>query len=429
MVINQPYLDPEQSLLGSILVNPSAFDEVADIVHTDDFFRGNHHMIYQLMLDLRSRNEQVNIASVSSLARDKGLIEIIGGVTYLGRLVDGVIALPTPGDYARIVKERVSGRKTILSGQKRSVPDNVNDTTSHGHFKESDQTGRTGYFKKIGHILPANIQEIENACAKTYRPTGILTGFRELDRLTNGFQPCDFIVVAGGPGMGKTSMCLDMARNAALNDHKSVGFFSFEMSSGQLITRMISALSEVEHSRIRAGMLKDGEWKRIGVAATSLSTASIYFDDSYGLTVSEVGDRAWDLKKECGLDLLFVDYIQLMLGNTGERKEQTISNISASLKALAKELNIPIIAASQLNRFARRRPGRRPRLTDLDEFPGLVQDADLILFIYRDDVNNTCSEKKGTADIIVGKNRNGPWGETYLAFLDRYATFRNIYTE
>jgi len=251
----------------------------------------------------------------------------------------------------------LSGRKTILIGQKRTVPDNINDTTFHGDLKESDQTGRPSYFKKLGHILPSNIQEIENACTRVYRPTGMLTGFLELDRLTNGFEPRDFIIVAGGPGMGKTSMCLDIARNVALNDNKSVGFFSFEMSTEQLITRMISALSEVEHSKIRAGMLKEGEWKRIGFAATSPSTASIYFDDSYGLTVSEVGDRAWDLKKECGLDLLFVDYIQLMLGNAGERKEQTISNISASLKALAKELNIPVIAVSQLNRFARRRPG------------------------------------------------------------------------
>jgi replicative DNA helicase len=327
------------------------------------------------------------------------------------------------------VKERASGRKTILLGPKRPDPDNVNDTTSHGHLKESEQTDRTRCFKKIGYILPSNIQEIENACTRVYHPTGILSGFHDLDRLTNGFEPCDFIVVAGGPGMGKTSICLDIARNVALNDNKSVGFFSFEMSTEQLITRMISALSEVEHSKIRAGMLKEGEWKRIGFAATSPSTASIYFDDSYGLTVSEVGDRAWDLKKECGLDLLFVDYIQLMLGNAGERKEQTISNISASLKALAKELNIPVIAVSQLNRFARRRSGRRPTLIALDEFPGLMQDADLILFIYRDDVHNSCSDKKGTADIIVGKNRNGPWGATYLAFLDKYATFRNIYTE
>ena len=429
MAVNQPYLDPEQSLLGSILANPTALDEVADIVRADDFFNGNHRMIYQLMLDLRSRNEQVNIASISSIARDKGLIETIGGVTYLGRLVDGVIALPTPGDYARIVKERATGRKTIQVAPEGVIPDHVIGTITDECRKETGPINSGTSFKAIGEILSNSIKEIENNSVRTHSLTGMSTGFRDLDILTSGFKPCDFIIVAGGPSMGKTTFCLDIALNVALNDHKSVGIYSFEMSIEQLMTRIISMLAEVEHSKLRAGVLKDKEWKRIGLAASRLSSASIYFDDSYGLTVSEVADRAWDLKRDCGLDLLFIDYVQLMRGTIGERKEQVISEISASLKVLAKELNIPVVAVSQLNRFARRRPGRRPRLTDLDEFPGLVQDADLILFIYRDELHNRDSEKKGIADIIVGKNRNGPWGETYLAFLDKYATFRNRYTE
>jgi replicative DNA helicase len=280
-----------------------------------------------------------------------------------------------------------------------------------------------------------NVKTIERLFQKKQAVTGLATGFVELDKLTSGLQPSDLIIVAGRPSMGKTAFCLNIAQHIALSDGNSapVGIFSMEMSKEQVVMRFLSSESEVEFSKLRTGALSSAEWPKLAQAADTLYKAPIFIDDSPSLGVLDLRARARRLKKEHNLGLLVIDYLQLMRGriSSSDRREQEISEISRSLKALAKELNIPVLAISQLNRMVEQREDKKPRLADLRESGAIEQDADLILFIYRDEVYNKSPENplKGIAEIIIGKQRNGPIGEVEVAFLDKYTTFRNLYRE
>jgi len=428
-------LEAEQSVLGGVLIDPEALNKIVDIVEPDDFYREDHKAIYQIVLDLYERNEPIDLLTVSSSARDKGLMEKIGGASNLSRLVDVMPTSANIAQYARMVKEKALLRNLMNTAtgivergyQVDTDVDNFIDDAEKLIFQISEKKYRPSFYA-IKDLVMENVKVIERLCEKKQTVTGVPTGFTELDKMTGGLQRSDLIIVAGRPSMGKTALCLNIAQHVALvNGGVPVGIFSLEMSKEQLVMRLLSSEAEIEFSKLRSGIVKDEEWRHLGAAAGRLYTAPIYIDDTPALSILELRARARRLKKEHGLELLVVDYLQLMRGRTSspDRREQEISEISRFLKALAKELNIPVVAISQLNRMVEQREDKRPRLADLRESGAIEQDADVILFIYRDEVYNRNSERKGLAEIIIGKQRNGPTGQIETAFQAAYTTFRN----
>jgi replicative DNA helicase len=435
-------LDAERSLLGGILVDPEALNKIVDIVDVDDFYREDHRTIFQLVMDLYEKNEPIDLLTVSSMARDKGFTEKMGGVANLSRLVDGMPTSANIAHYARMVKEKALLRNlmhvaTDIVERGYEVDTNVDtfiDDAERMIFQIAEKKYRPSFFS-IKDLVWESMKTIESLKSRVDGITGVATGFTDLDRMTGGLQPADLIVVAGRPSMGKTSFALNIAQYAAVaGDGETtlpVGVFSLEMSKEQLAMRLLSSEAEVEFFKIRSGGLREEERTSLGRAAGKLYGAPLYIDDTPALNILDLRARARRLKKEHGLALLIVDYLQLMRGRTSnlDRREQEISEISRSLKALAKELNVPVIAISQLNRMVEQREDKRPRLSDLRESGAIEQDADVIIFIYRDVVYNKDSKEPNSAEIIVGKQRNGPVGDVRLAFRDKYTTFANQYIE
>lgn len=433
-------LDAEESLLGGLLVDSESMNKIVDIISPDDFYREAHTKIYNVMLGLYEQNDAIDIITVSSAARDKGIIDAIGGVTYLNTLVDLMPSAANIAQYARLIREKALLRnlmsvatEIIEKGYDLDVSaDTYIDDAEKMIFQIAEKKLKPSFFS-VKDIVMDNIKTIERLYEKKESVTGVATGFTELDKLTSGFQRSDLIVAAGRPGMGKTALCMNIAQHVAMSREKivPVGIFSMEMSKEQLVTRLLSSESEVEHSKLRTGTLASSEWPKLALAAGKLSEAQIFIDDSPSLTVLELRARARRLRKEHGLGLIIVDYLQLMRGRMAlNSREQEISEISRFLKALAKELDIPVIAISQLNRMLEQREDKRPRLSDLRESGAIEQDADVVLFVYRDEKYNKEKESnKGIAEIIIGKQRNGPTGTIELAFVDRIATFKNLYRE
>jgi replicative DNA helicase len=434
-------LEAEQSLLGGILVDADSINKVADIVGSDDFYKEAHSKIFEIMLDLFDKNEPIDLITVSGAAKDKGIIERIGGITYLNTLVDQMPSSANITQYAKMVREKALVRnlmnvatEIIEKGHDADMGvENYLDDAEKMIFQVSENKLRPSFIS-VRDIVKENVKTIERLAQNKQTVIGVPTGFTDLDRVTSGLQPSDLIVVAGRPSMGKTAFCMNIAQYVGCqqdNSSMQVGIFSLEMSKEQLVTRLLSSESEVGQSKLRTGSLSGMDWQRLAQAAGKLSDAAIFIDDSPGMGVLELRARARRLKKEHGLSLLIIDYLQLMKGRTNsERREQEISEISRSLKGLAKELNIPVIAISQLNRMVEQREDRRPRLSDLRESGAIEQDADVIVFIYRDEVyNKEKEENKGIAEIIIGKQRNGPTDTVKLAFLSECAAFRNLYIE
>ncbi|MBA4417852.1 MAG: replicative DNA helicase [Syntrophus sp. (in: bacteria)] len=433
-------LEAEQSLLGGLLVDAESINKVADIVGPDDFYKEAHSKIYGVILDLYDKNEPIDLITVSSAAKDKGIIERIGGITYLNTLVDQMPSAANIAQYAKMVREKALVRnlmnvatEIIEKGHDvDSGVENYIDDAEKMIFQVAENKLRPSFFS-VRDIVKENVKTIERLSQNKQSVIGVPTGFTDLDRVTSGLQPSDLIVVAGRPSMGKTAFCMNIAQFVGNQDGNSmqVGIFSLEMSKEQLVTRLLSSESEVGQSKLRTGALSGMDWQRLAQAAGKLCDASIFIDDSPGMSVLELRARARRLKKEHGLSLLIIDYLQLMRGRSNmERREQEISEISRSLKGLAKELNIPVIAISQLNRMVEQREDRRPRLSDLRESGAIEQDADVIIFIYRDEVYiKDKEENKGIAEIIIGKQRNGPTDTIKLAFLSECAAFRNLYIE
>ena len=433
-------LEAEQSLLGGLLVDAESINKVADIVGPDDFYREAHSHIYEIMLDLYDRNEPIDLITVSSAGKDKGFIERIGGITYLNTLVDLMPSSANIAQYAKMVREKAMLRRLmnvateiIEKGHEADLSvDTYIDEAEKMIFQVSENKLKPSFFS-VRDIVKENVKTIEKLSQSKQSVIGVPTGFKDLDKLTSGLQPSDLIVVAGRPSMGKTAFCMNIAQHVGYLDGGAapVGIFSLEMSKEQLVTRLLSSESEVGQSKLRTGSLSGTDWQRLAQAAGKLCEAAIFIDDSPGITVLELRARARRLKKEHGLSLLIIDYLQLMKGrNSTERREQEISEISRSLKGLAKELNVPVIAISQLNRMVESREDRRPRLSDLRESGAIEQDADVIIFIYRDEVYNKNDEaNKGRAEAIIGKQRNGPTDTVRLAFLNECAAFRNLYIE
>jgi len=431
------HIEAEQSILGGILIENEAINRVTEILDADDFYREAHRKIFNALINLSERDEPADLITLTNELRKIDELDSIGGASYLASLIDSVPTAANIQYYARIVKEKAILRKLIQTSTEiithsyddRGDVESFLDEAERSIFEISEKRVRPSFYP-IREIVKESFATIEKLFKKKEAVTGVPSGFKELDRMTAGFQPSDLVIIAGRPSMGKTAFCLDVAEYAAIDNKIPVAIFSLEMSKEQLVIRMLCSQAHVEGTRLRTGYLNESDWPKLTIAAGSLSESPIYIDDTAALSVLEMRAKARRLKADHGLGMVIVDYLQLMKGRARvESRQQEISEISRSLKALAKELNIPVIAVSQLSRKTEERTGNRPQLSDLRESGAIEQDADLIIFIYRDEVYNKDPDNpnRGKAEVIIGKQRNGPIGKIDLAFLDKFTTFKDLY--
>ncbi|WP_456432159.1 replicative DNA helicase [Thermosulfuriphilus sp.] len=427
-------IEAEQCVLGSILIENNALLKVVEILKPEDFYREAHAKIFATMLDLFERGEPIDLVTVHNALKDRAQLEEIGGPAYLAELAAIVPTAANIVHYARIVREKAVLREIIRKTteiaascyEEAGSVDDILEAAEQAIFEVSQARIKQAFYP-LNRVINDSVRHIERLYERKELITGVPTGFHDFDRLTAGLQPSDLIIIAGRPSMGKTSFALNIAQYASLEAEIPTAIFSLEMSKEQLALRMLCAEARVDAHKVRTGFLSDRDWDRLTKAAGKLSRAAIFIDDTPGISVLEMRAKARRLKSEHGLGLIIIDYLQLMRGREQkDRREQEISEISRSLKAMAKELNVPVVALSQLNRKVEERPDKRPQLADLRESGAIEQDADVIVFIYRDEVYNKESPEKGTAEIIIGKQRNGPTGEFRLAFLKQFSSFGNL---
>ena len=429
-------LEAEQSILGGILLENSSINSALEILSKDDFYNEAHRKIFSIVIELSDKNEPVDLITLSNALKDRSMLDSVGGTSYLASLVDNVPSAANVVNYAKIVKEKAILRGLIGSAteiinscyETGSDVDEVLDKAEHSIFEISENKVRPSFYP-IRDIVKDSFRAIEDLYARKELITGVPTGFDKIDDLTCGLQKSDLIIVAGRPSMGKTAFALNIAQFAALEGQTPVAIFSLEMSKEQLAFRLLASEAKVDSQRLRKGFLGETDWPKLTTAAGRLSEAPLYIDDTPAITVLEMKAKSRRLAADAGLGLIVVDYIQLMrAGGYRDNREQEISEISRSLKALAKELKVPVIALSQLNRKVEDRTNRRPQMADLRESGAIEQDADVIAFIYRDEVYNKSDDnpEKGMAEIIIGKQRNGPTGIVRLAFLEKFTSFENL---
>ncbi len=429
-------IEAEQSLLGGIMVDSMGLPSALEVLKGDEFYKESHRIIFKAIQDLFEHNEPVDILTVTNLLEERKLLESVGGASYIAALTDAMPTSSNVGAYAKIINEKAVMRRLIQSaneiisfaygGGKNS--EEVLDGAEAAIFRIAERRIRTSYFP-LKDVIKKNIETIERYQEYREMVTGVPSGYKELDKLTAGFQKSDLIIIAARPSMGKTALGLCVARNAAKDNGVPVAFFSLEMSKEQLAMRLLCSEARVDSHKIRSGFLSRQECGKLLQAAGLFMDVPIYIDDTPGISPLELRAKARRIMADRGLGLVVVDYLQLMRGReTAERREQEISEISRSLKGLAKELDIPVIAIAQLNRKVEERADKRPLLSDLRESGAIEQDADVIAFIYRDEVyaKQACKEP-GVAEIIIGKQRNGPSGETVkLAYISTYTRFENL---
>jgi replicative DNA helicase len=431
-------VEAEQSLLGALLIDGTAWDQIGDVVRAEDFYRPDHRMIFEAVASLVAAGRPADVVTVSEHLERHGQASDAGGLAYLGTLASETPTAANARTYALIVRERALLRRLIEAGREiassvyseegLSARDLV-DKAEQLVFEIAEQgaRGREGA-KRVGTILPQLIDKIDAWHSDPDKLRGLASGFNEFDRMTGGMRPGDLIIVAGRPSMGKTTLAINMAEYAAVNPEirASVAIFSMEMPSEQLVTRMLSSIGHVPLNSIRTGRISDDDWVRITAATSQLSEAKLFIDESPALTPTELRARARRIKREHQLSLIVVDYLQLMqVPGTQENRATEIAEISRGLKALAKELEVPVIALSQLNRAVEQRTEKKPVMSDLRESGSLEQDADMILMIYRDEVYDKNSPKKGIAEIELAKHRNGEIGTFLLTFQGPYSRFAN----
>ncbi len=426
-------LDAEQSVLGGILIEDRAITKVLDILMPQDFYREGHRKVFSAMIDLFDKSEPVDFITLTEALKKKGTLEDAGGIAYITSLVDNVPTAANIQYYAKIVKEKAILRGLIAASSeiiadsyeaKRDV-DELLEKAESKIFEISEHKIKQAFFP-IQKIVTESVEIIQHLYNKDLDITGVPTGFKDIDDMTAGLQPADLIIIAGRPSMGKTALALNIALNAAFKHKVPVAVFSLEMSKEQLVMRMLASEARIELNRIRTGKIRADEWKKLTGAAGNLLETSIFIDDSSGLNPLEMRAKARRLKVEANIGLVVVDYLQLMTGmGKAERRDLEISEISRSLKAMAKELKVPVVALSQLSRAVESRENRRPILADLRESGAIEQDADVIAFIYRDEVYNPNSDDKGIAEIIIGKQRNGPTGTARLTFINEHTRFED----
>jgi replicative DNA helicase len=433
-------IDAEQSVLGALMLDNGAWDQVADRVAGPDFYRHSHALIFAAIASLAEGNEPFDVVTLSEWLENRQQLDEVGGLAYLGELAKNTPSAANIKAYAGIVRERAVLRDLIRAGS--SLADMAYYTEGRTTSELLDEAERRvfeiaergassrGGFTPLKDLLVKAVDRIDALFQQDNPITGIATGFSDLDEMTSGLQRSDLVIVAGRPSMGKTSFAMNMAEHAAIRDKIPVAVFSMEMPGEQLAMRLMSSLGRIDQHKVRTGKLGDDDWPRLTSSVGLLAEAPVFIDDTPALTPTELRARARRLKREHDLGLIVIDYLQLMqVPGGGENRATEISEISRSLKALAKELHLPIIALSQLNRSLEQRPNKRPVMSDLRESGAIEQDADVILFIYRDEVYNEDSPDKGTAEIIVGKQRNGPIGKVRLTFLGEYTRFENFSPE
>ena len=431
-------LEAEASILGGVLLENDAINTVVELVNSDDLYRESHRKIYRAMVELWDRNEPVDLITLSDHLKSKGELEDVGGSAYLAELASQVPTAANIGHYARIVREKAILRHLIRTStdiasrglDERGDVDTFLDDAERAIFDISEKRINAS-FAWVGDLMNDAMKKLAELSQRKGMVTGVATGYHDLDQLTAGFQPSDLLIVAGRPGMGKTAFALNVAVNAAFNGI-GVAIFSLEMAKEQLVLRMLCSEARVDYSRLRTGYLKDEESGRLVATTARLAKAPIYIDDTAALTVLEVRAKTRRLLRDRtrNIGLVVIDYLQLMRGyRDSPNREQEISEISRSLKALAKELNVPVVALSQLNRRVEERTGKRPVMADLRESGAIEQDADVIMFVYREDAyEREPAKHTNIAEIIVEKQRNGPVGTRKLTFLKEYTRFED-YTE
>lgn len=430
-------IQAEQSVLGGLMLDNQTWDSVADKIGENDFYRKDHQLIFRTIAKLAEDQTPFDVVTISEKLEAIGELETVGGLAYLGMLAKDTPSAANIVSYANIVRDRSVLRQLIHVGTQISDSAfntegrDTSELLEHAErevFKiaEQRQRGQSGFIG-IKSLLAKAVDRIEMLFEQEGHITGAATGFTDLDELTSGLQPADLIIVAGRPSMGKTTIAMNMAENIAIKGEKPVAIFSMEMPGDALAMRMMSSLGRIDQHKVRTGKLEDHEWPRLTSAISLLGETKMFIDDTPALTTTEVRARARRLTREHGqLGLIVLDYLQLMQSPTsGDNRVQQISDISRGLKALAKELNVPVVALSQLNRNLESRPNKRPLMSDLRESGAIEQDADLIIFVYRDEVYNEDSPDKGIAEIIIGKQRNGPLGTVRLTFLGQYTRFEN----
>ena len=432
-------LEAEQSLLGGLLIDNEALDKVADLVSVKDFYRQDHQIIYQHIHRLIERSQPADIVTVGESLESNSELNTVGGLEYLGLLAQSTPTAANIRGYAQIIRERSIMRNLVevgtdivdnaLSPQGRDAQQLLDESESKiFQIAEAGKNDRIG-FTDIKELLPQVAERIDQLFQRDNPSdvTGIPTGYKDLDMMTSGLQPGDLIIIAGRPSMGKTSLALNICEYVSVDTGLPTAVFSMEMASTQLVSRLIGSVGKLNQHKMRTGQLDDNDWEKLSYALGQLNEAPIFIDEGSALNPYEVRARARRLHKQCGrLGLIVIDYLQLM-GSAGstENRATEISEISRSLKALAKELNVPVIALSQLNRSVEQRPDKRPVMSDLRESGAIEQDADVIMFIYRDEVYNPETPDKGIAEIILAKQRNGPVGRVKLTFLGEYTKFEN----
>ncbi|NLA10917.1 MAG: replicative DNA helicase [Firmicutes bacterium] len=427
-------IEAEQSVLGSMIIEKEAVFAAAELLHEADFYRTAHQQIFKAIIALSEKGEPVDLVTLADELQRQRSLEEAGGTAYLSALAGAVPTAANVQYYALIVREKsilrslIRAATGIVTGSYEGPPDveEFLDSAEQKIFEIGRQGEQRG-FAHLKEVLKETFERIEKLFDEKKGVTGLATGFTDLDQISSGLQQSDLVIVAARPSMGKTTLALNMARHIAVKEKKPTAFFSLEMSREQLAQRMLCAEARIDAHNLRRGFLSQEEWQKLTRAVGPLSEAPLYIDDSASLSVMEVRAKARRLKAERGLEAVFVDYLQLMRGfSRSENRQQELSEISRSLKALAKELSIPVVALSQLSRAVEKRESRRPILSDLMESGGIEANADVVVFIYRESYYHKETDKGNIAEIIVAKQRNGPVGTIELCFLDRYNCFANI---
>lgn len=423
-------IDAEQNVIGSMLLNKTSIAQAVEVLKAEDFYRDSHKILFNIVLELYKKDTPVDMVTITEALSSTQKLESAGGITYISEICDSVVSTVNFSSYIKIVAEKSMLRKLIKASSEiiedsYSKQDNVLsvlDAAEQRVFNIAEKRGNAD-FEPMSTVLEKGFMEIERLFSNKGEITGISSGFPDLDGKTSGFQKGDMVLVAARPSMGKTTFALNLAQNAALRGGKSIAIFSLEMSKEQLAYKLLCAEANVDMLKLRTGDLDDRDWENIARASGPLAAAKIYIDDSAGVSIMEMRSKCRRLKIEHGIDMILIDYLQLMSGSNSESRQQEVSEISRSIKALAKEMQCPVIALSQLSRAPEQRADHRPMLSDLRESGSIEQDADVVMFLYRDEYYNKETEDKNVAECIISKQRNGPTGTVKLAWIGQYSKF------
>ncbi|WP_297435490.1 replicative DNA helicase [uncultured Clostridium sp.] len=426
-------IEAEQAVLGAMMVDRGAIAKSAEALSAEDFYRDSHKIIFKSIVEMFQKDNAVDQVTLVEYLLSSDKLEKAGGITYLSEMEGSVIDAANINDYIKIVEDKATLRRLIKAStdiistcyNEQGDVLKVVDSAEKKIFDISE-TKNSGDFESISDVLERGFEEIERLYNNKGETTGVGSGFNDLDEKTSGFQAGDMVLIAARPSMGKTTFALNIAEHAALKEGKSVVIFSLEMSKEQLAYKLLCSQANVDMLSLRTGQLEDKDWENIARAAGPLSSAKIYIDDTAGVSIMEMRSKCRKLKAEHGVDMIFIDYLQLMSGSGEESRQQEVSEISRNIKAIAKEMKCPVIALSQLSRAPEQRADHRPMLSDLRESGSIEQDADIVMFLYRDEYYNKETDQKNIAECIISKQRNGPVGTVKLAWLGQFSKFGNL---